>query len=130
MMFAPTQTYIPIQTSYINRPVCLYPSNNTNKENHNPFTLQKPQNHVQSEPDHNSHHFRPRNAQPLMETRPATADTQTNNYDYAAMFSGMLNNKNIIPKENSSYCRHNCIKRHQRAYCKDCGLFFPKVSLT
>ena len=127
-MFSSTKIFAPLHPTYLNRPASNFAYSGSDKENRNLFSS-KTQQHSQYDTSSQSNHLKARVFNPLVEIRPSSSVNSAQAYDYTSTFSMTISNQNTISKENGQGCHHSSITKNKRTYCKDCGIFFPKVTI-
>jgi len=133
-MFLQTNNFMPLQSSLTHK----HTSNNlpfdSEKENRKVVqTKRQPQlQHPYSESEPHSHHQRPNIMAPMSEythNHSATANAPGPTYDYSSMFSGIMTKDGNNSLKNFDSCHHSCKEKFKRSFCKECGIFIPKVRI-
>ena len=128
-MFTINNDYYSVHPSYINKPVPLYSHSGSNKENQNPFALKKTINQPLSEPELHSNNNKQKSLQNMPHLFPFGQSHTSDSSTQASTGLDMTARQSSGTKESISGCEHKSVKNYKRTYCKDCGIFLPKVCL-
>lgn len=132
-MFLQSNNFLSLQSSFPQKSTSTTLAFDSEKENRNVVQIKRQPQHPYSESEaHHSHHLRPKTAAPMTEhsqIHSAAANPTGPVYDYSSMFSGIMKKEGNNIEKNLDSCHHSCKEKFKRSYCKECGIFIPKVLL-
>ncbi len=128
-MFLQTKSFHSLQPSFHHKQTSSNLGFESDKENRPISQIQIRRQPYSEQPEVHAHHQRNKTMMTNGEYNQSAMPAVKPTYDYSSMFSGIMakETNNNIQNKNSDICRHSCKEKFKRSYCKECGIFIPKV---